>query len=301
MLATEGGTTDVSGAPARTEEQVLSSWKRGTLLTTGHRLHWWRELVAVGLLYLFYESTRNLTKSGAGTAYQHALTLIDWQRTLGINIELEIQQHLIDDRWVIIASNYFYGAGYVLSTLGALVWLYRRRPDHYSFWRNTLAIGTLLGLVGFRFFPLMPPRLLDVHLGGPLYGFVDTLKQFPTLWSFDNSAMEKVSNQYAAMPSLHCGWAMWVAAATVGLVRTKLMRVVVLLLPVVTTFVVVVTANHYFLDAVGGAAIMATAYLASMFLTRAGYVPLRGWRWKDGYGPSMPAGDDRPASSAASA
>ena len=33
--------------------------------------------------------------------------------------------------------------------------------------------------------------------------------------------MEKVSNQYAAMPSLHCGWAIWVMFATFGLVRTR--------------------------------------------------------------------------------
>ena len=140
----------------------------------------------------------------------------------------------------------------MITTIGALIWLYRKRPDYYPFWRNTLAVGTLIGLIGFRFYPLMPPRLLDVHLGQAVYGFVDTLKEFPTLWSFNNSAMEKVSNQYAAMPSLHCGWAMWVTASTFGLVRTRIMKVAVLALPAVTIFVVVVTANHYLLDAVGG-------------------------------------------------
>ena len=186
------------------------------------------------------------------SAYENALEIIRAQKWLRINWEYEVQQFFINDRWLIVTSNYFYGAGYVVSTLFALIWLYRRRPDHYPFWRNTLAIGTLLGLLGFRFYPLMPPRLLDVHLGELVYGFVDTLKEFPTLWSFDNSAMEKVSNQYAAMPSLHCGWAIWVMVSTFGLVRTQVMKVVVVLLPVTTIFVVVVTANHYLLDAVGG-------------------------------------------------
>jgi hypothetical protein len=281
MLATDGGGTHDSGesvatlAPAEVEPR-----RNGTSLSTGHRLHWWRELLITGAIYIFYESTRNLTKSGASAAYEHALQIMDWQRYLNINVEQQIQEFFLDERWMLILSNYLYGAGYVVTTLAALIWLYRRRPDHYPFWRNTLMIGTLLGLIGFRYYPLMPPRLLDVHLGGSAYGFVDTLKQLPTLWSFDNSAMEKVSNQYAAMPSLHCGWALWVSFATVGLVRTRLMRVAVVLLPAVTIFVVVVTANHYFLDAVGGLIIMGAGYAIALFVTRAGYVPLRGYRIK---------------------
>jgi hypothetical protein len=276
MLATDGGSPRLGPKPDAPEGQESP----GTLLVTGHRLRWWKELLFTGAIYLFYESTRNLTKSGANVAYENALEIIRAQKWLRINWEYEVQQFFIDDRWVLISSNYFYGAGYVVSTLFALIWLYRSRPDHYPFWRNTLAIGTLLGLVGFRFYPLMPPRLLDVHLGEVVYGFVDTLKEFPTLWSFDNSAMEKVSNQYAAMPSLHCGWAIWVMVSTFGLVRTQVMKVVVVLLPVTTIFVVVVTANHYLVDAAGGLVIMTIGYGASMLVTRAGYVPFRGYRMK---------------------
>ena len=276
MLATDGGSPRFGPKSDAPEGQGPP----GTLLVTGHRLRWWKELLFTGAIYLFYESTRNLTKSGANVAYENALEIIRAQKWLRINWEYEVQQFFIDDRWVLVSSNYFYGAGYVVSTLFALIWLYRSRPDHYPFWRNTLAIGTLLGLVGFRFYPLMPPRLLDVHLGQVVYGFVDTLKEFPTLWSFDNSAMEKVSNQYAAMPSLHCGWAIWVMVSTFGLVRTRVMKVVVVLLPVTTIFVVVVTANHYLLDAVGGLVIMTIGYGASMLVTRAGYVPFRGYRMK---------------------
>jgi hypothetical protein len=283
MLATDGDT--VPGRGQGTSAAVVESGERprpGTPLVTGHRLRWWRELIATGAIYLFYESTRNLTKSGATIAYEHALDVMQWQRDLGINVEREIQQWFLDDKWVLILCNYFYGAGYMVTTLFGLIWLYRRRPDHYPFWRNTLAIGTLVGLIGFRYFPLMPPRLLDVHLGHVVYGFVDTLKEFPTLWSFDNSAMEKVSNQYAAMPSLHCGWAIWVTMATFGLVRTKVMKVVVVLLPLATISVVVITANHFLLDAVGGLLIMLIGYGVSLLVTRAGYVPFRGYHMKGG-------------------
>ena len=249
MLATDGGSPRLGPKSDAPEGQRSP----GTLLVTGHRLRWWKELLFTGAIYVFYESTRNLTKSGANVGVRERPRRSSAPRSgCGSTGSTRSSSSSSTTAGVLVSSNYFYGAGYVVSTLFALIWLYRRRPDHYPFWRNTLAIGTLLGLVGFRFYPLMPPRLLDVHLGELVYGFIDTLKEFPTLWSFDNSAMEKVSNQYAAMPSLHCGWAIWVMVSTFGLVRTQVMKVVVVLLPVTTIFVVVVTANHYLLDAVGG-------------------------------------------------
>ena len=65
MLATDGGSPRLGPKSDAPEGQGSP----GTLLITGHRLHWWRELLVTGLLYVFYESTRNLTKSGAGIAY----------------------------------------------------------------------------------------------------------------------------------------------------------------------------------------------------------------------------------------
>ena len=54
------------------------------------------------------------------TAYENALEIIRAQKWLRINWEYEVQQFFIDDRWLIVTSNYFYGAGYVVSTLFAL-------------------------------------------------------------------------------------------------------------------------------------------------------------------------------------
>ena len=85
--------------------------------------------------------------------------------------------------------------------------------DAYLLWRNTLGLMTGLGLLGFIAFPLMPPRLLDLLGDGRPFGFVDTLVEFPTFWTVDAEATRTVSNPFAAMPSLHCAWAIWVACA----------------------------------------------------------------------------------------
>jgi membrane-associated phospholipid phosphatase len=119
----------------------------------------------------------------------------------------------------------------------------------------------------------MPPRLLDscAAYGGcahPAYGFVDSLQRFGGLWSFDSGAMQKVSNQFAAMPSLHFAWSMWCFLVLYKYVKSPVAKVLVALYPWLTLFAIMVTANHYWLDAVGGATILTVGYLLGRTLTR---------------------------------
>jgi hypothetical protein len=242
----------------------------GRRLKDGHAIYWWKELILVGLLYAVYESVRNVSKASAGEAYANALRVVDWQRTLRIWHELPMQEWALQYTPLIIAANYFYGSAYMVVTVLGLVFLYRWHPDDYPLWRNTLAIGTMLGLIGFATFPLMPPRLLDPLGDGQTWGFVDTLVKYPTFWSFESPTMKAISNQFAAMPSLHCGWAFWGMWVFLPRVRTWWGKALAVLYPATTIFVVVITANHYFLDAVGGLAIFVVGYLGARAITRAG-------------------------------
>lgn len=249
----------------------LPRWRRGTLLRDGHRLHWYKEFGIILSVYLVYESVRNISKGRPSVAFDHAIQVMDWQTRLGINHEKSIQDWALHSKALIVVSNYYYGIAYIACTILILLWLYRRRADDYPLWRNTLLIGTLLGLVGFATYPLMPPRLLDVSgFAHQSYGFIDTLVKYPTFWSFDSPTMKSISNQFAAMPSLHCGWALWGAAALVPRVEKWWMKALAICYPVATVFVVVATANHYFLDAVGGALIFVVGYVVARLITRAG-------------------------------
>jgi hypothetical protein len=255
------------------ESPALPWWRRGRTLVDGSKLLWWRELLLVVSLYVVYSTIRNISAGDAGDAFANAMRIIDWQESLGIYHELSIQEWALSSKTLIVVSNYFYGTVYIGATLGILVWLYRKIPNDYPLWRNTLALGTFLALVGFATFPLMPPRLLDVMGDGRSFGYVDTLVQYPTFWSFESSAVQAISNQFAAMPSLHCGWAFWGAAVLLPRVRTWWMKVVAIAYPTLTVFVVVATGNHYLLDAVGGALIFVVAYAAARIGTRAGRRP----------------------------
>jgi hypothetical protein len=233
------------------------------------RLRWWREALYVLCFYGVYTLVRNrgLNDQGHVQALHNALRVIRAERWLHVFHEAAVQHVFYPSaRWFLSFWDVFYGSAHFVVTVVALVWLFRADPARYPRLRNTLAITTALALVGFAFFPLMPPRLLPMNLH---FHFVDTLKAVGGLWSFDSGTMQKISNQYAAMPSLHFAWSTWSAVVLFPLVRRAWLRALVVIYPALTLFAIVVTANHYFLDAVGGAAVLGVGALLALPLTKA--------------------------------
>ena len=227
---------------------------------------WVREVVMAVVFYGLYTLSRDLQGS-ATVSYAHALTNAEWvisvERHLGILHEAAIQQALIGHRILIETANVFYGSLHMVITVIVLVVMFRRDRVTYRRARNALAVITGLALVGFVAFPTVPPRLLP-----STFGLVDTLARFGTLWWFDSGAVAKLSNQYAAMPSLHCAWALWCAISLASVLHHRTARVAVYLYPLLTLTVVVATANHFILDAVAGGAIVAVGEATALRLPR---------------------------------
>jgi hypothetical protein len=256
----------------------------------------WREIVIIVAVYLVYSTVRNRFGSAGGApghangvAYGHALDVVNFERALGLFVEQTMQSWYLDlpAHGFIQAWNVFYGTAHFVVTAGALVWLFLRDPERYPRWRNTLACTTLLALVGFAAFSLMPPRLLDkdvAHYGPPTvekhFGFVDTLEKFPTFWSFDSGGLKKLSNQYAAMPSLHMAWSMWSGLVLLPLVRRRWARALIVLYPLATFFCIIVTANHYWLDAAVGLFVLGLGYLIGSWVSEF-------WRRREGAAVSL--------------
>jgi hypothetical protein len=238
------------------------------------RLHWWKEAILIVAFYGVYSLVRNQFGSarlGPGEepthAFNNAMRVIDLEKAIRIYHEVTIQGWFLPYRHFIQFWNTFYGTAHFIVTIVAFVWLFRRRADIFPTWRNALGFITGLAIVGFALFPLMPPRLLndtgryggdriaqEQHRGD--FGFVDTLDVYGGPWNFDSGAGAKVSNQYAAMPSLHIAWSSWCALVMWRLAKRKWVRALLIIYPLATLFCIVVTANHYFLDAVGGLVIL---------------------------------------------
>ncbi len=231
-------------------------------------LRWWKEVLTALVFYVVYSAIRNTQGSASvsGTlAFRNARRIIRWEELLGLYHEEAVQKAVIGwGRALMSFWNLFYGTFHFVVTIAVLVVLFRWAPERYRRWRNVLAATTALALVGFALYPLMPPRLLP-----PSYGFVDSLERFGSLWSFDSAAMQKLSNQYAAMPSLHFAWSFWCALALVPVLRRVWARVLLAVYPVLTLFAIVVTGNHFVLDAAGGALAVGGGVLYASLVARA--------------------------------
>ena len=215
-------------------------------------------------VYSFIRNTQGSASVSAEHAFSHARAVIDIERAFGLYFEEGVQDAFLGWRWFIQFWNLFYGTFHFVVTVAALVMLFRRFPARYPRWRNTLAATTGLALIGFATYPLMPPRLLPAA-----YGFVDTLRVFGGLWDFDSGPVAQVSNQYAAMPSLHFAWSTWSVFVLYPMLRRPWSRALILAYPAATTFAIVVTANHYWLDAAGGALVLGVGALIGFRLAAA--------------------------------
>lgn len=220
------------------------------------------EIIIIGGLYAVYTLVRNVTEASTEVAYKHAQEIMDIEDALNINVEKSVHQFFLNHEWVLIAANYFYGSLHFIMTLFALFYVFFKDAKRYSVVRNTIVWTTLIALVGFVTYPLMPPRLLPSS-----FGFVDTLAKYPTFWSFNSDEFATISNQFAAMPSVHIAWATWCVFALYPYAKKLYIKIPLCLYPVTTLFVIVVTSNHFVLDAVGGWFVLGLGYLVSRIIS----------------------------------
>ncbi len=155
----------------------------------------------------------------------------------------------------------YYLVAHVAVTAAAFIWLYVRHPPTYRRFRNVMVVITLAGMVVHLVLPLAPPRMF------PNLGFVDTARVFGPASYGAGSPYKGFANQFAAMPSLHFGWALVIAWAVLIATASK-WRFVVLAHPVITLAAIVLTANHYWLDAVVATFLFAMALGVDHFFER---------------------------------
>lgn len=232
-----------------TSPSVLQSGRRARRLA--------REVLVVALLVVVYDAVRLLAAQDVGGATSAANTLWHVERWLHLPDERHVQALVLAlPDYVIDVANRYYAFVHFPFTIAVGVWLFLRRPVHYLWARRALVAASAVSLVLYLALPVAPPRLMTA------LGFDDTgLEQGLSVYSHAGTA--SLSNQYAAMPSLHVGWAVLVAVVLVCATRTH-WRWLWLLHPLVTLGVVIVTANHYWLDAAVGTAVVAV----SLELTR---------------------------------
>lgn len=250
--------------PTAYAKPVPARWSRVPLLPVWRRVlsrpNLLLELLLIRVVYSAYGHVRLAATAGRDTAERHGHQIHSLEQWLHIDIEHRINHAVAGVGGLRDFFDSYYSTFHFLVPLAILAVLYVRRPADYRWARSTLGFATLLALVGFWLYPLAPPRLM------PGLGFIDTVHGVQDFSKPDYGALTAVTNQYAAMPSLHFGWSLWCGVIIVLLAPKVWMKALGVLHPLFTVSAIVATANHWVLDAVGGAAVVALGFLLAYVL-----------------------------------
>ncbi|MGI5370306.1 bifunctional glycosyltransferase 87/phosphatase PAP2 family protein [Streptomyces iakyrus] len=217
------------------------------------------ELLLLRVTYAAYSQVRLAATGGSNSAgraeaEEHGMQVHDLERTLRLDVEHWVNHTVAGIGWLREFLDQYYTSFHFVVPLAVLAVLYWRRPADYRWARSALGFATLLALVGFWLYPLAPPRLM------PTLGFIDTVHGVQDFSRPDYGTLTALTNQYAAMPSLHFGWSLWCGVVIAVLASRWWMKALGLLHPLCTASAIVATANHWVLDAAGGAVVVAAGF-----------------------------------------
>lgn len=230
-----------AGDAALRNERRISRLVLATVLQVG----------VMAVVLLVYEYGRHLADGRPSQAFSNAKWVWDAERTLRLPDEASMQGWALGwDGWV-RAANHYYVRVHFPATAVFMVWVWFRHRRAWRRVRAAVVLSAAAALAVHFAFPLAPPRML------PGRGLVDLMRVYgPSAYAAEPGS--GLANQFAAMPSLHVGWALLVAWGVVRYGRSR-WRYLVVLHPVTTLLVVVLTANHYWLDGVAGSMIVVGA------------------------------------------
>ncbi|MFF5841343.1 phosphatase PAP2 family protein [Streptomyces massasporeus] len=217
------------------------------------------ELLLLRVAYAAYSQVRlaaggGSNSAGRAEAEEHGRQVYDLERVLHLDIERWANHTVVGIDWLRDFLDQYYTSFHFVVPLAVLAVLYWRRPGDYRWARSALGFATLLALVGFWLYPLAPPRLM------PTLGFIDTVHGVQDFSQPDYGTLTALTNQYAAMPSLHFGWSLWCGVVIAVLASRWWVKALGVLHPLLTLASIVATANHWVLDAAGGAVVIAAGF-----------------------------------------
>ncbi|WP_405868448.1 phosphatase PAP2 family protein [Streptomyces sp. NBC_01515] len=255
--------------PTEYAEPVPTRWKHVPLIPQLRRVltrpNLLLELLLIRVTYAAYQQVRlaatgGTNSGGRATAEHHGHEILSIERFLHIDVEHAVNHWVVKVDFLKDFFNFYYESFHFVVPLTVMAVLYWRRPVDYRWARSALGFATLLALVGFWLYPLAPPRLL------PGLGIIDTVHGVQDFSKPDYGTLTALTNQYAAMPSLHFGWSLWCGVVIFALAPKWWMKALGLLHPFFTVSAIVATGNHWVLDAAGGAAVVAGGFgLAYVF------------------------------------
>ena len=230
------------------------------------------EVATLASLYGVYELVRGQAPATLAAARAHTDTIVSLERSLHFYGEHAFQRaiHALPGLPTLLGIAYI--VLHFLGTAAALVWIHRRHRGAFPLVRNTLIVSTAVALVVYVFFPVAPPRLAGL-------GFADTVTDGAHV-NLSSDLLGSLYNPFAAVPSLHFGYALLVGVAIAMLAGPRWARALGWAYPALMLLTIVSTGNHFFFDAITGGIVIVAAFLVARRFTAA--APAPGWRARPG-------------------
>ncbi|MCM3883592.1 phosphatase PAP2 family protein [Frankia sp. R82] len=214
------------------------------------------QIVLLGSLYVLYDLGRHLATGRELEALRHSVRVWHLERLFDLPDEASVQALALRSTRLLELANRFYVTVHFPAAIVFLLWVLLFQRHAWRRVRTVIAVSTGVALMIHIVYPLAPPRYLPRVL--PQVNLVDT---GAVIGPSPYGPHDTVANQYAAMPSLHIGWAILEAWGVITILRVRA-RWLAILHPIITTIVVVITANHYWLDGIiGGGLVVAAVQL----------------------------------------
>ena len=233
--------------------ELTRSW-RGALPAGGRDA--FRQFAILVACYAVYDVARVLVRGREAVAMSNALAIMNAEKALHLYVEPFVQTIASHVHPVVLFMDWFYTSVHIPATILVLVWIYLYRNEAYGFFRNVFLTMNVLGITIFAMLPVAPPRLV------PTSGVVDTLYLYSSS-NYRSGAMSFVTNQFAALPSLHIGYALFLTLAIWVLTTNRLARALAAVYPVLVLAAIVITGNHYLIDALAGVLVLGVAFVAN--------------------------------------
>jgi membrane-associated phospholipid phosphatase len=241
---------------------------RSRLLPRGISDLLWQIVLFCGAYWL-YRLVRGQVFTQSAAAFDHARDIVSLERALHVFAEPQVQHWAIGTGFVEDIGSWMYLNTHFVVTTCTLAFIYLFRNEHFYFVRNMFMVAMGLALVGYILYPTAPPRML------PEFGFVDSVSDFTGVSSDSN--VNALFNPYAAVPSMHVGFALMLSVPMIRMAKRRWTKVLWAFYAPVVACVVVVTANHWIFDAVTGALVAAVSAVAAQ--TVFARVRPRAWSW----------------------
>jgi hypothetical protein len=216
------------------------------------------EVATLAALYGVYEAVRGQGHATLAAARAHTDGIVSLEQNLHVFGEREIQSaaHWLPGLPTVLGVAYI--GLHFLGTAAFLVWLYRRHPERFPFVRNLLVGATAVALAIYLLYPVAPPRLAGL-------GFVDTVSHNAKV-NLSSDLLGSLYNPFAAVPSLHFGYALLVGVTIASIARSRRVQIAGLTYPLVMLLVIVATGNHFFFDAAAGAVAIGVGYAVASWV-----------------------------------